>query len=220
MMVDGSNWMKMNKMLNKWWWHEPDKEFTSWPSRRLDEEFEENTEERMSHESSPNGATSPGSTTTTSTPTTLTTEGDDRTLRQVRENEEKLRKENVALKSTLNQWMMDKGKTIREGGAKPGDEGFDTVNWSKCALYAKKTVTHIKFLPDGWEKWHTDKRSMAQRILAVCTIPDGLDRRGYYETKLVNYFYSKRRGLKSNYLTYLREAYIGENFVDDICFRI
>eukprot|EP00956_Cyclotella_meneghiniana_P028968 scaffold68972_cov65-Cyclotella_meneghiniana.AAC.1 len=108
-------------------------------------------------------------------------------------------------------------------GRMPMYEGQDQVNYSQVNRLAREMFVQVKHLATDWNVESNDSSSMYQRIIGCggVTIPVGWDKYVYFKKYLGRYFVSKYRTMRTNFITFCREAYLGKFKIDNqvICIR-
>eukprot|EP00956_Cyclotella_meneghiniana_P018536 scaffold30932_cov23-Cyclotella_meneghiniana.AAC.4 len=97
-------------------------------------------------------------------------------------------------------------------GRMPMYEGQDQVNYSQVNRLAREMFVQVKHLAPDWNVESTDSSSMYQRIIGCggVTIPEGWDKYVYFKKYLGRYFVGKYRTMRTNFITYCREAYLAD----------
>ena len=132
----------------------------------------------------------------------------ERELEKVRrEKQELIDREQAVLMARENGQAMS-----RVFGRMPQYQGQDQINYGPVNKLAKEMFVEMKHLSENWSVQSDDKSSLYQRILRCngVTVPEGWDRYAYFKKVLARVFAPKYRSMRTNYITFCREAYLGK----------
>lgn len=124
-----------------------------------------------------------------------------------REYQEQIEREQAIILARENKHAMS-----RVFGRMPTYQGQDQINYGPVNKLAREMFVEMKHLNKNWSV-HSDKRqSLYQRIVKCSgvTIPEGWDEYAYFKKVLARVFATKYRSLRTNYITFCREAYLGK----------
>ena len=132
----------------------------------------------------------------------------ERELEKVRrEKQELIDRELAVLMARENGQAMS-----RVFGRMPQYQGQDQINYGPVNKLAKEMFVEMKHISENWSVQSDDKCSLYQRILRCngVTVPEGWDRYAYFKKVLARVFATKYRSMRTNYITFCREAYLGK----------
>ena len=132
----------------------------------------------------------------------------ERELEKVRrEKQELIDREVAVLMARENNQAMS-----RVFGRMPTYQGQDQINYGPVNKLARKMFVEMKHLDKNWSVHSDEKNSLYQRIVKCggVTIPEGWDEYAYFKKVLARVFATKYRSLRTNFITFCREAYLGK----------
>ena len=149
----------------------------------------------------------------------LASGGSNNPSRESGEELERLRRENqemIERQQALVNARVSGSSRGRALGRMPMYEGQDQVNYSQVNRLAREMFVQVKHLAPDWNVESTDSSSMYQRIIGCggVTIPVGWDKYVYFKKYLGRYFVAKYRTMRTNFITFCREAYLGKFKID------
>ena len=129
-----------------------------------------------------------------------------------RENQEMIERQQALVNARAS--GSSRGRAL---GRMPMYEGQDQVNYSQVNRLAREMFVQVKHLAPDWNVESTDSSSMYQRIIGCggVTIPVGWDKYVYFKKYLGRYFVAKYRTMRTNFITFCREAYLGKFKIDN-----
>ena len=77
----------------------------------------------------------------------------------------------------------------------------------------------IKLLPTGWHKYTEKANSFCQVIMKGLAIPDGIEKKGYWEESVLYLVNEKINAWKGNSQTKVKEHFMSK-FYTDKCFHV
>lgn len=107
----------------------------------------------------------------------------------------------------------DTGQSMsRVFGRMPTYQGQDQINYGPVNKLAREMFVEVKHLEKSWNVQSDDKRSMYQRIIKCSgvTVPDGWNEYAYFQKFLARVYVTKYRTMRTNFITFCREAYLGK----------
>lgn len=107
----------------------------------------------------------------------------------------------------------DTGQSMsRVFGRMPTYQGQDQINYGPVNKLAREMFVEVKHLEKSWNVQSDDKRSMYQRIIKCSgvTVPDGWNEYAYFQKVLARVYVTKYRTMRTNFITFCREAYLGK----------